>query len=122
MLSNMLMLNMRFTQPMIGIRTQLGKLEAHSTPAKLHTEGRQARSNRHWTQPTVDIDQYPSRHAYGNDNSPTLYDLYDLSGRYITTLSQHQLGVSLGSRESAVVVLPNCVGGTPNIVRKHRLK
>lgn len=61
-------------------------------------------------------------HAYGNDNSPTLYDLYDLSGRYITTLSQHQLGVSLGSRESAVVVLPNCVGGTPNIVRKHRLK
>ncbi|WP_295159031.1 DUF6470 family protein [Selenomonas sp. AE3005] len=68
MLSNMLMLNMRFTQPMIGLHTQLGKLEAHSTPAELHANTRQARSNRHWTQPTVEIDQYPSRHAYGFTN------------------------------------------------------
>ncbi|SHK70468.1 hypothetical protein SAMN05216582_11350 [Selenomonas ruminantium] len=59
---------MRFTQPMIGIHTQLGKLEAHSTPARLHSEFRQARSNKHWTQPELEIDQYPSRHAYGNDN------------------------------------------------------
>ncbi|WP_037371513.1 DUF6470 family protein [Selenomonas sp. AE3005] len=64
----MLRLNMRVTQPMIGMHTQLGKLEAHSTPAELHTNTRQARSNRHWTQPTVDIDQYPSRHAYGFTN------------------------------------------------------
>ena len=56
------------------------------------------------------------------DSSQILYDLYDMSGRYIATKSQNQLGVSLGSRESAIVVLPNCVGGTPNIVRKHRLK
>lgn len=61
----MLRLNMRITQPMIGLRTQLGKLEAHSTPAELHSENRQARSNAHWTQPSVEIDQYPSRHAYG---------------------------------------------------------
>lgn len=51
-----------------------------------------------------------------------LYDVYDLSGNYRTTIPASQLGVSLGSRESAVVVLPYCVGGTPNIVRKQRLK
>ena len=64
----MLRLNMRTTQPMIGMHTQLGKLEAHSTPAKLHSENRQARSNAHWTQPTVEINQYPSRHSYGFTN------------------------------------------------------
>ena len=68
MLSNMLMLNMRFTQPMISVHTQLGKLEAHSTPAELHSEAKLPRSNRHWTQPSVEIDQYPSRHAYGFTN------------------------------------------------------
>ena len=80
MLSNMLMLNMRFTQPMIGMHTQLGKLEAHSTPAELHTEGRQASSNRHWTQPSLDIDQYPSRHAYGNDNHRDFAQKYGRQG------------------------------------------
>ena len=64
----MLRLNMRTTQPMIGMHTQLGKLEAHMTPAKLHTENRQARSNAHWTQPSLDIDTYPSRHSYGYTN------------------------------------------------------
>lgn len=71
---------MRFTQPMIGMHTQLGKLEAHSTPAELHTNTRQARSNRHWTQPTVDIDQYPSRHAYGNDNHTDFAQKYGQQG------------------------------------------
>ena len=80
MLSNMLMLNMRFTQPMIGIRTQLGKLEAHSTPAELHSEARLPRSNRHWTQPTLEIDQYPSRHAYGNDNHKDFAQKYGQQG------------------------------------------
>lgn len=76
----MLRLNMRFTQPMISIHTQLGKLEAHSTPAELHTNGRQARSNRHWTQPSVEIDQYPSRHAYGNDNHTDFAKKYGQQG------------------------------------------
>lgn len=71
---------MRLTQPMIGIHTQLGKLEAHSTPAVLHTEGRQARSNRHWTQPKLEIDQYPSRHAYGNDNHTDFAKKYGQQG------------------------------------------
>lgn len=76
----MLRLNIRFTQPMIGMRTQLGRLEAHSTPAQLHTEGRQARSNRHWTQPQLEIDQYPSRHAYGNDNHTDFAKKYGQQG------------------------------------------
>lgn len=80
MLSNMLRLNMRFTQPMIGMHTQLGKLEAHSTPAKLHTNDRQARSNSHWTQPALEIDQYPSRHAYGNDNHRDFAQKYGQQG------------------------------------------
>ena len=71
---------MRFTQPMIGIHTQLGKLEAHSTPAQLHSDPKLPRSNRHWTQPTVDIDQYPSRHAYGNDNHTDFAKKYGQQG------------------------------------------
>ena len=72
---------MRFTQPMIGMHTQLGKLEAHSTPAQLHSDPKLPRSNRHWTQPTVDIDQYPSRHAYGNDNHTDFAKKYGQQGR-----------------------------------------
>ena len=49
-------------------------------------------------------------------------DIYSLSGRFVRRTTERQLGLSLGSRESAVVLLPNCVGGTPNIVRKVRLK
>lgn len=64
----MLYLNIRSTQPMIDMHTQLGKLEAHSTPARLSTENRQARSNMGCTQMTIDIDQYPSRHSYGYSN------------------------------------------------------
>lgn len=76
----MLRLNMRITQPIIGMHTRLGKLEAHSTPAKLHTENRQARSNAHWTQPSVEIDQYPSRHAYGFTNHTDFAKQYGQQG------------------------------------------
>lgn len=55
-----------------------------------------------------------------------MIDVYSLSGVWVSRIPQSQLGVSLGSRSSAVVVLPrsgrNCVGGTPYIVRKQRLK
>jgi len=71
---------MRFTQPMIGMHTQLGKLEAHSTPAELHTNREMARSNKHWTQPTVEIDQYPSRHAYGFENHTDFAQKYGQQG------------------------------------------
>ena len=76
----MLRLNMRTTQPMIGMHMQLGKLEAHMTPAKLHTENRQARSNAHWTQPSLDIDTYPSRHSYGYTNHTDFAQQYGQQG------------------------------------------
>ena len=49
-------------------------------------------------------------------------DIYTLSGVKVGSATQRQLGISLGARSAAVVVLPNCVGVTPNIVRKQRLK
>ena len=64
----MLYLNIRFTQPQISVHTQLGKLEAHSTPARLSTENRQARSNQGTPLMSIDIDTYPSRHSYGFTN------------------------------------------------------
>ncbi len=58
--------------------------------------------------------------------------IYSLSGILLDTMPLSQLGISLGDKEAAVVVLPdsrrasqsarNCVGATPNIVRKLRLK
>ncbi len=55
-----------------------------------------------------------------------MVEVYSLSGILLHTMPESQLGVSLGSRSSAVIVLPhlstNCVGGTPYIVRKQRLK
>lgn len=49
-------------------------------------------------------------------------EVYSLSGVLLGVTTQSALGISLGDKSSAVVVLPNCVGGTPNIVRKQRLK
>lgn len=49
-------------------------------------------------------------------------EVYSLSGRLLYRTSESRLGVSLGKRSSAIMVLPNCVGGTPYIVRKQRLK
>lgn len=51
-----------------------------------------------------------------------IVDVYTLGGVFVRQISLPQSGISLGNRSSAVVVLPNCVGGTPYIVRKHRLK
>ena len=56
------------------------------------------------------------------EDSDYVVDIYSLSGRFVRRTTERQLGLSLGSRESAVVLLPNCVGETPNIVRKVRLK
>lgn len=56
------------------------------------------------------------------DDENVEVDVYNLAGQWLYRCGARQLGVTLGDRESAVVSLPNCVGGTPNIVRKHRLK
>ena len=60
--------------------------------------------------------------AASHANDDEAVSVFSLSGvlLYQTTLSQ--LGISLGGKPSAVVVLPNCVGDTPYIVRKQRLK
>ncbi len=57
-----------------------------------------------------------------SDDRDGLVDVYTLSGVWIKRVPESQLGISLGNQSSAVVVLPNCVGETPNIVRKQRLK
>jgi hypothetical protein len=49
-------------------------------------------------------------------------DVFSLSGVWLKRVPQSQLGISVGDKASAVVASPNCVGGTPYIVRKHRLK
>lgn len=55
-------------------------------------------------------------------DSPEMLEVYSLSGVLVAKTSSASLGIRLGSRTSAVVALPNCVGGTPYIVRKQRLK
>lgn len=62
-------LNIRQTLPRIGIRTQLSKLETHSTPAVLHGDYQAPRSNIGLEQSRIDINSYPSRHAYGFTNN-----------------------------------------------------
>ena len=76
----MLYLNIRSTQAQISVHTQLGKLEAYSTPARLSTENRQARSNQGCTQVTIDIDSYPSRHSYGYTNHDDFAKQYGQQG------------------------------------------
>ena len=61
----MLCLNIRSTYPRIGLHTQLASLDSHMRPAQLSREYRAASSNVGITQARVDIDSYPSRHAYG---------------------------------------------------------
>ncbi len=56
------------------------------------------------------------------DESDGKVDVYSLSGVLLYETTQSALGISLDDKSSAVVVLPNWVGGTPYIVRKQRLK
>ena len=55
--------------PQIAIRQTWGKFEAAAAvPAKVHTEDEQARSNKGVTQSSIEINNYPSRRAYGARN------------------------------------------------------
>ena len=61
-----LRLNMRHALPQIDIRSRQSTVDdSHMVPAQLHTNNRQARSNKGVTQARIDIDSYPSRKAYG---------------------------------------------------------
>ncbi|MCR5833369.1 MAG: DUF6470 family protein [Selenomonadaceae bacterium] len=53
--------------PMISIRQTLGRIDrAAVIPAQIHTNPQMARSNKTVTQPSLTIDSYPSRKAYGH--------------------------------------------------------
>ena len=77
----------------------------------------------------ADLTGISSQRIGGDDD---MVEIYSLSGVFVRRMPQSQLGISLGTRSSAVVTLPrsalplglskNCVGGTPYIVRKQRLK
>ena len=64
----MLRLNMRHQLPRIGLQMQRSQLSTHVEPAHLSTDYHAARSNMGTTQPELEIDTYPSRHAYGFTN------------------------------------------------------
>ena len=68
----MLCLNIRTTYPVIGMHAQLSSIETKSPSAELHTQYQAADAAVWPSEAEVDIDQYPSRHAYGFSN---LHDL-----------------------------------------------
>ncbi|MBR1579088.1 MAG: hypothetical protein IJ668_01090 [Selenomonadaceae bacterium] len=65
----MLKLNIRHSLPQIGLRIQHSRVEqAHDEQPVMHTNRRQARSNKGSTQAELGADSYRSRHSYGNTN------------------------------------------------------
>ena len=63
------MLYTRHQLPQIGIRQQWGKFKsAAAVPATVHTNNEQAKSNKGVSQSSVEINNYPSRKAYGARN------------------------------------------------------
>jgi hypothetical protein len=69
----MLRLNIRHELPEVNCRSSAAKLDSNSVvPAKLHTNDKQARSNKTVSQPSIQLDNYPSRRSWG---ARTLTDL-----------------------------------------------
>ena len=60
-------LNTRHELPQIGIRSTQGRLDAAGIiqPQPRNTSNRQAQANKAATQPSLSLDNYPSRRAYG---------------------------------------------------------
>lgn len=73
-------LNIRQTLPRIGIRTQRAQLEMHTSKAELHGDYQAPRSNMGATQPTIEMDSYPSRHSYGYTNNEDFAREYGQKG------------------------------------------
>ena len=62
----MVRLNIRHELPQIGIRQQLGRIDETSIiQPQIRGTNQQARSNKTVSQPSLDLDSYPSRRAYG---------------------------------------------------------
>ncbi len=56
-------------------------------------------------------------------DSETIVEVYSLSGTLVGRMTAAEAGLPKSwDGQSRVMFLPNCVGGTPNIVRKQRLK
>ena len=69
----MLYLNTRHQLPQISIHQNWSQLNRSAVvPAQVHGNNEQASSNKGATQPTTDIDNYPSRRAYGARNMTDL--------------------------------------------------
>jgi len=65
----MLYLNTRHQLPQIAIRQQWGRFtESAAVPATVHGNNEQAKSNKGATQSSIELDNYPSRRAYGARN------------------------------------------------------
>ena len=64
----MLYLNTRHALPSIGIESVKGTLDSRIVRPIAQTDIRMAQSNKGNTQPTISIDTYNSRHAYGFTN------------------------------------------------------
>jgi hypothetical protein len=65
----MLRLNVRHQLPQTDLRIQYGKIDrAKYQPAQVHTNSELGRSNQSATQVTVQLDNYPSRRAWGARN------------------------------------------------------
>lgn len=56
------------------------------------------------------------------ETNDEIIEVYSLSGVFLYRSTSSESGIWLGDKSSAVVILPKCVGGTPYIVRKQRLK
>lgn len=65
----MLRLNVRHQLPQTDLRIQYGKIDRSKyKPAQVHTESELGRSNQSATQATIQLDNYPSRRAWGARN------------------------------------------------------
>ena len=69
----MLRLNIRHELPEVNYRSKAATLDSNKVvPAELHTNDQQARSNKTVSQPSIQLDNYPSRYSWG---ARTLTDL-----------------------------------------------
>lgn len=65
----MLRLNVRHELPQTGLRIQHGRIDKNSViPAQVHGKLQLGKSNQTITQPRLEIDNYPSRRAWGARN------------------------------------------------------
>ena len=87
----MLYLNTRHTLPMWGYRNQIATLDSHVIKAQVHHDYQAPRSNVGVTAPHMEVDTYPSRHAYGYTNHEDFARQYGQQGKsdLAATVSRH---------------------------------